>query len=583
MTADTLERKLGLPFQHEYRPRHLRPPSAREVRSPRPDMAMDRQIVFLLLLVVITVHAFNIAGWPAFFDDEGTYLSQAWATYDGDLTPYTYWYDHPPVGWIGVAALSWLPALFLSGPELIAGRVTMLVFTAAAVVLIYGIGKRLDWNCAFAAAAALLWGLSPLVIFEHRQVLLDVIAVPWLLGAIFLTLTPRKRLSHFLGAGFCLAIAILTKETLAILAPAVFLSMWMHAPKETRAFCVSAFTSVLILTGSLYLLFAFLKGELIPSDDHVSVIGSLQYQAAGRSGTGSVLDDGSRTREIVALWMRHDNVLIIGGAAAALPSLLVRNLRPFAVALLLSMSMTLRAGYIPFMFVTTFLPFAAIVITGLLAVVWRTGTQLRYRHALPPRQRWEGYALRGATVFVIGAALASFVPAWSDKIGTALTADVNDGHSPAVAWMSANLDRSETLVADNNYWLDLQQAGWTDPWTGVVWFWKIDLDWMTRKERLPDGWRSLDYLVWSYSMREAVMYNELPIIEQAYTNSSVVATFMSGTKDEVEIRKVNTPVEGRVVKDAPTSNRADIFAPDPSVPRPVPQQDGLVLLRTPTS
>ena len=40
-----------------------------------------------------------------FFDDEGTYASQAWSvTHLRALAPYTYWYDHPPLGWLVLSA-----------------------------------------------------------------------------------------------------------------------------------------------------------------------------------------------------------------------------------------------------------------------------------------------------------------------------------------------------------------------------------------------------------------------------------------------------------------------------------------------
>ncbi len=46
------------------------------------------------------VNAIGLYTGPIRFDDEGTYVSQALAVLDGSLAPYTYWYDHPPLGWI---------------------------------------------------------------------------------------------------------------------------------------------------------------------------------------------------------------------------------------------------------------------------------------------------------------------------------------------------------------------------------------------------------------------------------------------------------------------------------------------------
>ena len=49
------------------------------------------------LVVIALAYLLNLAGWPAYFDDEGTYVSQAWAVQEmGALAPYTYWFDHRP-------------------------------------------------------------------------------------------------------------------------------------------------------------------------------------------------------------------------------------------------------------------------------------------------------------------------------------------------------------------------------------------------------------------------------------------------------------------------------------------------------
>jgi hypothetical protein len=66
---------------------------------------LDVLIATVLMVVGGTVSAVNMSGYPQRFEDEGTYVSQAWAVKEqGTLTHYTYWYDHPPVGWIQMAA-----------------------------------------------------------------------------------------------------------------------------------------------------------------------------------------------------------------------------------------------------------------------------------------------------------------------------------------------------------------------------------------------------------------------------------------------------------------------------------------------
>ena len=159
-----------------------RPPApsrpGKNQHRPRPATTRrrSRELWTILALVAVTglVHGLNVAGWPAFFDDEGTYLSQAFATYNGDLAPYTYWYDHPPAGWLQLASLAWIPAHFVE-TQLVAGRIVMVLVAMVSAALVYILARRLELRRGFAVAATLLWALSPLTVLESRQVFLDAL------------------------------------------------------------------------------------------------------------------------------------------------------------------------------------------------------------------------------------------------------------------------------------------------------------------------------------------------------------------------------------------------------------------------
>ncbi len=61
-----------------------------------------------LLVLTLVVCVWGIGRNPIPADDEGTYLSEAWALLTlGHLSHYTYWYDHPPLGWIVLAGWMW--------------------------------------------------------------------------------------------------------------------------------------------------------------------------------------------------------------------------------------------------------------------------------------------------------------------------------------------------------------------------------------------------------------------------------------------------------------------------------------------
>ena len=82
------------------------------LRSSRPDLLLCGA----LLVAILVVQGWNIADYPTLSDDEGTYLAQAWAVQQGrGLAHYTYWYDHPPLGWIQIALLTWIPSWLSPG------------------------------------------------------------------------------------------------------------------------------------------------------------------------------------------------------------------------------------------------------------------------------------------------------------------------------------------------------------------------------------------------------------------------------------------------------------------------------------
>src|SRR5438105_2383603 len=64
----------------------------------------DMALTLVLVLVGLVAHGLNMFNYPAPYGDEGIYTSQAWAVLrEGRLTPYTYWYDHAPLGWLMLA------------------------------------------------------------------------------------------------------------------------------------------------------------------------------------------------------------------------------------------------------------------------------------------------------------------------------------------------------------------------------------------------------------------------------------------------------------------------------------------------
>ncbi|WP_062640723.1 phospholipid carrier-dependent glycosyltransferase [Streptomyces maremycinicus] len=513
------------------------------LRRSRPDLILCG----VLLVAILVVQGWNIADYPALSDDEGTYLAQAWAVQEGrGLAHYTYWYDHPPLGWIQLALLTWIPKL-ISPESMTVGamRATMLVVGAVSAVLVYVLGRRLSLPRWAAGLGMVLFGLSPLSVVLQREIFLDNLAVMWTLLAFTLAASPSRHLWHHFGAGVAAATAVLTKETMLFVLPAVFVTMWRHSHRDTRKFALTGAVTACVLIGLAYPLFALLKGELLPGSGHVSLWDGIAYQMT-RPGSGFILDQGSGSHGVLRSWLYYDRVLILGGLAGALLLLLTwrwsvtaRALAGPSLAVAILAVVALRpGGYLPAMYVIQALPFLALVLAGGTASV--AHAVLRRRRG-PDEGRWRTggrYALAAVLALAAGAYV---VPRWYDGDRTAVTADANAPYRAASAWMATEVEdpAGTRVLVDDALWLDLVHAGYR-PGPGVIWFYKADLDPAVTKT-LPNGWRDIDYVVASPTVRRDA--RDLPQVGAALEHSTPVATFGSG-EDRIEIRRIQTDSGG---------------------------------------
>ena len=507
-------------------------------RTSRPDLLLCG----VLLAAIITVQGWNIADYPTLSDDEGTYLAQAWAVQQGNgLAHYTYWYDHPPLGWIQIAVLTWIPSL-ISPESMTVGsmRTVMLLISAVSAVLVYVLARRLALPRWAAGLGMVLFGLSPLAVVLQREIFLDNIAVMWTLLAFCLAASPSRHLWHHFGAGIAAAAGVLTKETMLVILPALFVTMWRHSHRDTRKFALTGAITACALIGLAYPLFALLKGELLPGSGHVSLFDGLKYQMT-RPGSGFILDDGTGSNGVLRSWLYYDRILPLGGLAGAVLLLITfrwsvtaRALAGPALAVAILAGVALRpTGYLPAMYVIQALPFLALVLAGGTASVV---------HAV--LRRWRGreekrYITRArqvlATALVLAAA-AFVAPRWYDGARTAVTTEANAPYRAASRWLTTQVpDTGNTRVlVDDALWLDLVHAGYR-PGLGAIWFYKADLDPAVAKT-MPRGWRDLDYVVASPTVRRDSV--DLPNVKQAIEHSSPVATFGKGA-DRIEIRRID--------------------------------------------
>jgi hypothetical protein len=491
-------------------------------------------LLLVLLMVVAVVHATGMTRAPQRVDDEGTYVAQAWAVQHWHtLGHYTYWYDHPPLGWLLLAAWTTLTGAFTRAATAIAaGRELMLAIQLVSATLLYGLARRLGLRRPAAAGAVLLFSLSPLALAMHRVVYLDNIATPLVLAAFVLVLSPAQRLAAHAAAGLCLAAAVLVKETSLLLAPAVLWQYWQVGDRRTRRYSLILAGSLFALVLAGYLLYATLRGELLPGPGHVSLVEAVRFQLTGRASGGSPLDPDSLSRRTLALWVGQDPWLL-GAATVLVPAgLAIRRLRPVTAAFAVLAAMVLRPGYLPVPLVIGMLPLASLLVAGIAnsAWDWLAG---RTEADTTGRRSYRSHPLGSVLVVACLAVAAAVVgPQWSRGDHDLMTVDQDRPFRQAEAWIVENVPHRARLLVDDALWVDLVERGY--PPGQVVWFYKLDTD-RDVKGRYPRGWREFDYVVSTATLRS--FPDNLPQAREAQRRSRVVASFGGGTQ-RVEIRKV---------------------------------------------
>jgi hypothetical protein len=478
----------------------------------------------ILLVVVGLATAWNLEGFPGRVDDdEGTYVSQAWAIIDmHTLTHYSYWYDHPPLGWIQIAAFAWITDGFNRVADAVyVGREFMWCLTLVGCVLVYVLCRRLGLRQATSAVAVLLFGLSPIAQYFHRMVSLDNIETIWVLAAL-VAATSTKAVAVWgpgLRTGICTAFAVLSKETAIIFLPVIVWVLWQHrgklrvAAQKSRAAQFWVFAIALCVIVVLYPLYALQRNQL------PLWWSTLKWQFFDRPGSGSLLDSSSTTYSMVHQWVSTDPWLLLGGFAAALLTGFSRRLRPFGCALLLQVVVLIHGGYLPFFYVTAVVPFAAVCIAGTADALWTKADLSRVLRgsAAAIGGRAGRYAPYLGRVVVALAAL-TFVgyvlPQWVSYLTTNSAVGGNVPYLEAAAWAERNVPKSDVVVVDDYLWVDLKTHG-LDP----LWMWKIN-------SSTAPGWQSINYII--IQQQSPATLASMPSLQGAYEHSVLVKNFGGG-------------------------------------------------------
>lgn len=491
----------------------------RWLRTHRVSLAL----VVPLLTLGGALRLWNLGGTLEIQNDDGaTYVAQAWAVLNGELAHYTYWYDHPPFGWMQIAGWAWVTDAFgRYGSTSFIGRELVAIYAVIAAGLLFVLCRRLGMNRFFSAFGMVLFLTSPLALSWAKIGFLDSLALPWVLASMVAARSPRRSGSSALWAAFFLAGAILTKETFVLFAPFVLWMIWQNAELSRRVRNVTQATVLMTGLGMMYILMATLKGELIPGEGHVSLVGSLLWQLVEREGSGYIFTPGTAANYLLFKWLEGDWWLLAAAAVMLPLALLRKELRPIAAIALIHVAFPLRGGYLPAPYIVAFLPLAPIIVAGGLNALWQPQKLL----AAPKHDHWR----RSIAAGLVMAFVALAGPSWTTKATDTLTGDNFAPAREVVTWLKQNVPASSgaQIIVENEIWLDLVKNGY-DRYQ-VDWFFKLDVDSAVMKRYIPaggtaaDAWQSIDYVVIP-GLGDSTIASR-PTLSEALKHADLIATF----------------------------------------------------------
>jgi len=491
----------------------------------------------LIGLISLISHAVNIFKFPEFLGDEGIYVSQGWWLANfGKISPYTYWYDHSPFGWMQIGLWQKLTGgPFTFGLAINSGRILMLIIAIISTGLIFKISKIMTKSRPLAILASLLFALSPLAISYHRQVLLDNLAVFWFLISFYILLISKKKLLYFLISGFSLGLALLSKETMVLFTPAFLFLIFHQSRGKTKPFLITSWLISFIFVILLYPLLAYLKLELLPDNwlpgqrAHVSLVEAILFQ--GQRHGGHLLNAESDIRKSIAGWLNEDKILPILGVWASL--MLITGLKNSFNVILLIMNIffafyLLHGGVVLGFYLIPQIALWCLTIPLVLLNIFKKFS----------------LKLDNKKIYLVLVILPLLI-IQNLKI---YHQDDNQIHLESLSYIRENVSSQSVLIIDPIFYTDLKVSSQNQNFPNAEWVSKAEKDPQIKEQKLEGRWQNINYILLTAGMNGEVKKNNYSFIEKAIREAEIIKTFSKNNHSPVN-RLYKIPSEDEFLTD----------------------------------
>ncbi len=478
------------------------------------------------LFVAAFLHGWNMFHYPYYEGDEGIYVSQAWSVIkEGSLSPYTYWYDHPPLGWITMSLWGAVFGgnFFIFGESSIDNmRVFMLIVHIISASLVFFIARRITDNTKIAIFATLFFTLSPIFIYYQRRVLLDNVLTLWLLASVAILYIKNLRLWHIGLSGAFFGCALLTKIPAIVFLPGILYVLVQQKCSMNFLRRATLWLAAAFCIGMIFITYTIAKGEFLPPSitgkDNVSFISGIQFQL-NRDSTHSLLHPESAFRLALNDWILKDIPTIIVATVGILIGIVAmfKNtpVRTMMIFVLIYLAFLMRGGIVTNFHILPLVPFLAIACA--IAFWWLIA---RFQ---------KDYAKQSLIYIIFSVVLLGGLFTTSKK--DYLHADETSNYNKAITWIKENIDEDKSVIADIQGLVDLRDPRHINEKTfeRADWFSKVFHDGLIRDYKYEGNAQNIDYMLLSHEhLRQLGGIGEDNIAKIAYQNAAPIKDWTSG-------------------------------------------------------
>jgi endo-1,4-beta-D-glucanase Y len=496
-------------------------------------MGRRKQLLIIIGVLLFSgiAHGINMFNFPYFENDEGIYISQGWSVFNlSQLSPYTYWYDHAPLGWIVIGLWQRLTGgVFAFGESVASGRALMLLIHVLTAGGLLFIGKKITGKNLAGILAVVVFSLSPLAIYYQRRVLLDNLATFWVVLSISaLMRRPLKVWPSMLAAVFA-GFSVLSKEVAIFFIPAWLYVIWVNS-KKNLPFVLAVWLSTFGLIVSTYFLFAWLKGELLPYGflgdfrERVSLLDTVGQQL-NRGFNYPFWDQRSLFFQNFQGWLIKDPVLTWGAVivlvTSAILAIPVKKIRIPAIFSWCFAIFLLRSRLVIDFYIIPLIPMVALSYGVLADLLWSRIND----HDL---KTWVATVVIAITAVGIG----------FRNIGQ-YSKDENKALRNTIDFVKKTAQADDLIIADSSIYLDLKLSRYPGDsvLSNVHWAWKIEGDKQISKNVMKDDWRNIRYLMLSHEMLKQIRDFDAKTIKEAVNNSDQMIMYTTGSTSYIDISK----------------------------------------------